>query len=159
MTSSKQQPHSSAAAIASWNSSRTNGSLTKRSARRRAPCASTSVSRMKSADTTRDGSMVEKPAARRHTLRQVFRNVLRGPTWGRAIAWNTNFVLQKLGKELASQIAQSYISSCRTIYRTIRSCCLKYGVSCFSNARYVCRQYIFVFVAGTFGVCDLKHSD
>jgi len=106
MMSSKQQPHNSAAAIASWKSSRTNGSLTNRSARRRAPFASTSVSKTKSADTTRDGSMVEKPAARRHTLRQVLRNVLRGPTWGRAIAWNTNFLLQRHGKELTSQTAQ-----------------------------------------------------
>jgi hypothetical protein len=130
-----------------------------RSARRRAPCASTSVSRTKSADTTRDGSMVEKPAARRHTLRQVFRNVLRGPTWGRAIAWNTNFVLQRHGKELASQTAQPYITSCITKCRTLRCCCLKYGVSCLSNVRYVCRQYIFVFVAGTFGACDLKYSN
>jgi hypothetical protein len=45
------------------------------------------------------------------------------------------------------------------IYRTLRSCCLKYGVSCFSNARYVCRQYIFAFVGATIGVCDLKCSN
>jgi hypothetical protein len=153
--SSKQQAHSSAAAIASWNSSRTNGSLTNRSVRRRAPLASTSVSRAKSADTTRDGSMVEKPEARRHSLRQVFRNVLRGPTWGRAIAWNTNFVLQRHGKELASQTAQPQVTSCRTV----NSCCLKYGVSCFNNARCVCRQHIFVSVAWTFVICDLKYSN
>ena len=50
-------------------------------------------------------------------------------------------------------------SSCRTIYRTLRSVCIKYGVICFSNARYVCRQHIFVFVAATFGVCELKYSN
>ena len=127
--SSKQQPHSSAVAIASRNRSRMNGSLMKRSARRRAPFASTSVSRTKRADTTSDGSMVDAPAARRHSLRQAFRNVFWGPTWGRAIAWNMSFVLQRHGKKHASQTAEPQTAFCRTVDMTLHSCCLEHGVT------------------------------
>ena len=158
MTSSKQQPHSSAVAIASRNRSRMNGSLMKRSARRRAPFASTSVSRTKRADTTSDGSMVDAPAARRHSLRQAFRNVFWGPTWGRAIAWNMSFVLQSHGKKHVSQTAQPQTAFCRTVDMTLHSCCLEHGVSWYSDAGYVNCQDIFVFVAETLGECDWKYS-
>ncbi|PSN51773.1 hypothetical protein C0J52_05258 [Blattella germanica] len=80
MTSSKQQPQSSAAAMASCSSSRT----------RLAPCASTSVRRMKRADTTRSGNIIDAPAAFRHSLRHAFKNAFCGPGWDSAIACKTN---------------------------------------------------------------------
>jgi hypothetical protein len=76
-----------------------------RSTRRRAPCASTSVRRMKSADTTREGSMVEAPAARLHSFWHAFRNDFWGPQGGRAIAWNIGFTLHNRSLKLVLHVA------------------------------------------------------